>query len=133
MELDTIVAIVTPPGEGGVGIVRASGPLSTLLPRRLFPDVKTPWESHRLRHGTLHDPADGAPIDRALGCVMPAPHSYTGEDVFEIHAHGSPLVLERIVSICLREGCRAARPGEFTLRAFLNGRLDLSQAEAVLD
>src|SRR5438309_519349 len=101
MESDTIVAIVTPPGEGGVGIVRASGTLSASLPRRLFPQVRSRWESHRLRHGALLDPAGGALVDRALGCLMPAPHSYTGEDVFEIHAHGSPLVLERIVSICL--------------------------------
>jgi tRNA modification GTPase len=133
MEADTIVAVATPPGEGGVGIVRASGPLSCTLARRLFPDVRAPWESHRLRHGTVVNPATGEAIDQALGCVMQAPHSYTGEDVFEAHCHGSPLVLERIVALCLREGCRPARPGEFTLRAFLNGRLDLSQAEAVVD
>ena len=131
--IDTIVAMVTPPGEGGVGIVRASGPLSTALPARLFPDLRPPWPSHRLRQGALLDPGSGEPIDQALGCLMRAPRSYTGEDVFEIHCHGSPLVLERVVRICLREGCRAAHPGEFTLRAFLNGRLDLSQAEAVLD
>jgi tRNA modification GTPase len=133
MESDTIVAVVTPPGEGGVGIVRTSGALSTLLPERLFPGLGTPWESHRLRQGRLADPRSGGTIDQALGALMRAPRSYTGEDVFEIHCHGSPLVLERAVRICLAEGCRAARPGEFTLRAFLNGRMDLSQAEAVLD
>jgi tRNA modification GTPase len=133
MESDTIVAIVTPPGEGGVGIVRASGSLSITLPRRLFPTVRGPWESHRMRHGLLVDPESGREIDDALGCLMRAPHSYTGDDVFEIHCHGSPLVLERVVDVCLREGCRGARPGEYTLRAFLNGRLDLSQAEAVID
>src|SRR5947209_9593400 len=133
MESDTIVAIVTPPGEGGVGIVRASGPLSTVLPLHVFPRLRPPWSSHRMRQGRLVDPASGQSIDQALGCLMASPRSYTGEDVFEIHCHGSPLVLERVVAVCLREGCRPARPGEFTLRAFLNGRLDLSQAEAVLD
>jgi tRNA modification GTPase len=133
MESDTIVAIVTPPGEGGVGIVRASGPLSTDLPGRLFPSLRSPWESHRLRQGALVDPHTGEIVDQAMGCVMRAPHTYTGEDVFEMYCHGSPLVLERVLRVCLREGCRSARPGEFTLRAFLNGRLDLSQAEAVID
>lgn len=133
MESDTIVAIVTPPGEGGVGILRASGPLSVDLPLRLFLGVAPPWPSHRMRHGTITDPATSRPIDEALGVLMKRPRSYTGEDVFEIHCHGSPLVLDLVLGICLRAGCRPARPGEFTLRAFLNGRLDLSQAEAVLD
>lgn len=133
MEVDTIVAIVTPPGEGGVGVVRASGPLCASLPRRLFPDIQGEWGSHRMRHGLLRDPATGSALDSALGCLMDGPNSYTGEDVFEMHCHGSPLVLEAAVRICLAEGCRQARPGEFTLRAFLNGRLDLSQAEAVID
>lgn len=133
MEVDTIAAAVTPPGEGGVGIVRTSGPLSTSLPMQLFPSLALPWESHRLRQGRLVDPVTGEPIDQAMGVLMREPHSYTGEHVFEIHCHGSPLVLQRVVSVCLGAGCRAARPGEFTLRAFLNERLDLSQAEAVLD
>lgn len=133
MEADTIVAIATPPGEGGVGIVRTSGPVSAALPGRLFPELSLPWPSHRMRQGKMVDPATGHTIDQALGCLMRSPRSYTGEDVFELHCHGSPLVLERVMAICLREGCRPARPGEFTLRAFLNGRLDLSQAEAVLD
>lgn len=133
MEADTIVAIVTPPGEGGVGIVRASGPRAAELPALLFPRNPGPWRSHHLRHGAIIDPSTGKTIDRALGVVMRAPGSYTGEDVFEIQAHGSPLVLEHIVQACLDLGCRAARPGEFTLRAFLNSRLDLSQAEAVID
>jgi tRNA modification GTPase len=133
VEVDTIVAAVTPPGEGGVGIVRTSGPLSLCLPEQLFPTLPRPWESHHLRQGKLVNPLTLEPVDQAMGVVMPGPHSYTGEHVFEIHCHGSPLVLERVVSICLDAGCRAARPGEFTLRAFLNERLDLSQAEAVLD
>jgi tRNA modification GTPase len=86
-----------------------------------------------MRRGTLVDPATGDTIDHALGVLMQAPSSYTGEDVFELHCHGSPLVLERVLRICLADGCRPARPGEFTLRAFLNGKMDLSQAEAVLD
>lgn len=133
METDTIVAIVTPPGEGGVGIVRTSGPLSGSLPARFFPDLRSPWRSHRLRQGRLVEPETGSEIDNAVGILMCGPRSYTGEDVFELQCHGSPLVLERVVDLCLREGCRHARPGEFTLRAFLNGRMDLSQAEAVLD
>ncbi len=116
-----------------MGIVRTSGPLSTSLPEKLFPDLTPAWNSHHLRQGQLIDPTTREPVDQAMGVVMLGPHSYTGEHVFEIHCHGSPLVLERVVSICLRAGCRAARPGEFTLRAFLNERLDLSQAEAVLD
>lgn len=133
MESDTIVAVVTPPGEGGVGIVRASGSLASSLPAVLFPATRSAWESHRMRHGTVVDAGTGNPVDDALGCLMRAPHSYTGEDVFEIHGHGNPMILDHVVHLCLRAGCRAARPGEFTLRAFLNGRLDLSQAEAVLD
>lgn len=116
-----------------MGIVRTSGPLSVSLPERLFPALSPAWPSHHLRQGRLVDPQTHEPVDQAMGVVMLGPHSYTGEDVFEIHCHGSPLVLERVLSICMGAGCRAARPGEFTLRAFLNERLDLSQAEAVLD
>ena len=133
MESDSIVAVATPPGEGGVGIVRASGSVSALLPARLFPSTPPPWPSRRMRHGIVIDPDTGLALDRAVGCLMRSPRSYTGEDVFEIHCHGSPLVLNQVVHACLRLGCRPARPGEFTLRAFLNGRLDLSQAEAVID
>jgi tRNA modification GTPase len=133
METDSIVAMVTPPGEGGVGIVRASGPAASTLPPRIFPQFRGTWRSHHARVGKLTDPRDGHVVDEALGLLMRAPRSYTGEDVFEIHCHGSPLVLEHVVRICLEGGCRAARPGEFTLRAFLNGRMDLTQAEAVVD
>jgi tRNA modification GTPase len=133
MESDTIVAVVTPAGEGGVGIVRVSGPLGAALPHRLFPGLHSGWETHRMRHGTLVDPSSGRRLDQALGCLMRAPRSYTGEDVFEIHCHGNPLILDQVVHLCLRQGCRPARPGEFTLRAFVNERLDLAQAEAVLD
>jgi tRNA modification GTPase len=133
MESDTIVAAITPPGEGGVGIVRASGPLAGNLPLLLFPGLRGEWRTHLMRQGTLVDPGAGHAIDEAIGCLMRAPGSYSGEDVFEIHCHGNPLILERVIALCLAHGCRAARPGEFTLRAFLNGKMDLSQAEAVLD
>lgn len=133
MEADTIVAMVTPPGEGGVSIVRASGPEADGLARRLFPDLRPPWRSHRMRQGRLADPETGETVDGAMGVLMRGPRSYTGEDVFEIHLHGNPLLVERTLRICFAQGCRPARPGEFTLRAFLAGRLDLSQAEAVLD
>jgi len=133
MEADTIAAIVTPPGEGGVGIVRTSGPLSAMLPERLFPRLGGAWNSHHMRQGTIVDPRGGQVVDQALACLMCAPRSYTGEDVCEIQCHGNPLILERVLDLCLLQGCRPARPGEFTLRAFLNGRLDLPQAEAVLD
>lgn len=133
MDADTIVAMVTPPGEGGVSIVRASGPGVRSLPGRLFPRVRGEWESHRMRQGGLVDPETGESIDQAVGVLMMGPRSYTGEDVFEIQMHGNPLLVERVLRLCFAEGCRPARPGEFTLRAFLHGRLDLSQAEAVLD
>jgi tRNA modification GTPase len=103
------------------------------LSSSLFPSLSNAWVSHAARVGKLIDPARGEMVDEALGLLMCAPHSYTGEDVFEIQCHGSPLVLERVLRICLECGCRAARPGEFTLRAFLNGRMDLAQAEAVVD
>lgn len=133
MESDTIVAVATPPGEGGVGIIRASGPLAASLPPVLLPGTRSAWKSHRMRHGTVVDAGTREPVDDVLGCLMLSPNSYTGEHVFEVHCHGNPLILDHVVHLCLRAGCRAARPGEFTLRAFLNGRLDLSQAEAVLD
>ncbi len=113
--------------------MRVSGPLAVSLPARLFPGTRGVWPTHRMRLGDLVDSDGGHTIDRAMGCLMRAPNSYTGEDVFEIHCHGSPVLLERVMTLCLGAGCRPARPGEFTLRAFLAGRLDLTQAEAVLD
>jgi tRNA modification GTPase len=127
---DTIVAIATPPGRGGIGVVRISGPRAGAIASRLSSrDGFTP------RHATLVDVAsgDGVAIDRAIVTVFPAPHSYTGEDVAEISAHGSPVVLESIVRAVIAAGGRLANPGEFTLRAYLNGRIDLVQAEAVAD
>jgi len=127
---DTIAAIATPPGRGGIGVVRVSGPLShaiacTLTGRRGFEP----------RHATLATvrASDGSAIDQAVVTCFPAPHSYTGEDVVEISAHGSPVVLREIVGAAIDAGARLANPGEFTLRAYLRGRVDLVQAEAVAD
>lgn len=127
---DTIVAIATPPGRGGIGVVRLSGPQSHDIAVRLS-DRDRPFEP---RYATLVrlKGASGA-IDRVLVTAFTAPHSYTGEDVAELSAHGSPVLLEAIVREAMRHGARLAQPGEFTFRAFLNGRMDLVQAEAVRD
>jgi tRNA modification GTPase len=137
---DTIAAIATPPGIGGVGIVRLSGPDALEIGRRIFQrpgqqqDALT-WqpESHRLYYGHAIQPRTGQTLDEALLVWMRGPHSYTAEDVVEIQAHGGPLVLRRILDAALTSGARLANPGEMTLRAFLNGRIDLAQAEAVMD
>ncbi len=131
---DTIVACATPPGRGAVAIIRLSGPQAFEIVQRLFhPSTASPIEPWKLRHGQIIDDARGREIDEALAVLMPAPKSYTGEDVCEIQCHGSPVVTERILSLAVSSGARAAEPGEFTRRAFLNGRIDLLQAEAVAD
>ncbi len=126
---DTIAAIATPPGRGGVGIVRISG--RNLLP---FVDaiVARPLKP---RQATLCDflQPDGTVIDRGLAIHFVAPHSYTGEDVLELQGHGGPIVLQQLLKRCLDLGARIAEPGEFTLRAFLNDKMDLAQAESVAD
>lgn len=129
---DTIVAPATPPGEGGVGIVRLSGPQSESLLAKAFHGRTTPaaMASHHLYHGHLCR-SDGTPIDEVLAVIMRAPHSYTGDDVVEVHCHGGSQLLRCILDLFLSAGARLAHPGEFTQRAFLNGRLDLAQAEAV--
>ncbi len=131
---DTIVAIATPPGQGGVGIVRLSGPLARSIATRVFEPARAgaTLGGRRLVHGALRDPDSGAVLDDCLCCLMAAPHSYTGEDVVEFHCHGSPVALREVTACCLGLGARLAGRGEFTLRAFLNGRLDLAQAEAVM-
>jgi tRNA modification GTPase len=132
---ETIAAIATPPGLGGVGIVRVSGPDAFAIGRRLFRPTSGRAEepvSHLLTYGSIIDPATDEPLDDVLIAFFRAPHSYTGEDAVEINAHGGPLILQRILAVILALGARAARPGEMTLRAFLNGRIDLAQAEAVL-
>src|SRR5947209_10561409 len=136
MQNDTIAAIGTPSGYGGIGVIRVSGPESFLLVLPLLqrPDRRTDLPpSHLLTYGHIVDPTSQEVLDEVLVAFMHAPHTYTREDVVEIQGHGGPLVLQRILSLVLRQGARMANPGEFTLRAFLNGRLDLAQAEAVMD
>jgi tRNA modification GTPase len=123
---DTIVAVATPPGRGGIGIVRVSGSRAEGIARQLIARER-PLEP---RHATY---ARIVACDQIVATFFPAPHSYTGEDVVEISAHGSPVVLTGILSAAMSAGARLAEPGEFTLRAFLNGRIDLPQAEAVAD
>lgn len=130
---DTITAIATPPGSGGIGVIRISGPASETIASHVFKRAKAGrWETHRLYVGTVVD-SQGKRLDEALGVLMRKPHSYTGEDVFEIHCHGSPVVLRQVLTAVLHVGARPATAGEFTKRAFLNGRMDLAQAEAVVD
>ncbi len=128
---DTIVARATPAGEGAIAIVRLSGPLAREVATRVAPSCKQ-RRSHRLCHARLRA-ADGSVIDEGLVVEMHAPRSYTGEDVVEFQVHGARIVVERLLSACREHGARLAEPGEFTLRAFLHGRLDLAQAEAVAD
>ena len=134
---DTIAAIATPPGPGGIGIIRISGPLALPIFQKIFlPHQKIKplnYESHRMYYGWIIDPANSSPIDEVLAVFMRAPHTYTREDVVEIQCHGSYPVLQEILSIICTIGGRLAEAGEFTKRAFLNGRLDLTQAEAVLE
>ena len=133
-EQDTIAAIATAPGRAGIGIVRVSGPRASAIARAVFQARRAPeqWESHRLYFGEFLD-QERRVMDRGLAVLMRAPHSYTGEDVLELHTHGSPVVLQHLLTHTLVAGARHAEPGEFTRRAFLNGRLDLAQAEAVAD
>jgi tRNA modification GTPase len=139
MYADTIAAIATPQGEGGIGTIRLSGPRAGRILARVFvPASGKPFdpeslESHKLVYGSVLDPHTQERVDEALAVLMRAPHSYTAEDVVEIDCHGGVVPLQSVLSLCLREGARLAEPGEFTLRAFLNGRIDLAQAEAVLD
>lgn len=131
---DTISAIATPPGEGGIGVVRLSGNAALAIVRRIFrPHKPGPLRSYRLRYGHIIDPHDGRVVDEVLVAFMRAPHSFTREDVVEISCHGGSLPLQQVLGLTLAGGARLAQPGEFTLRAFLNGRIDLSQAEATLD
>jgi tRNA modification GTPase len=134
---DTIAAISTPIGEGGIGIVRMTGPEAPVILGRLFrPGSGGPTaslEPRTLRYGHIADPAGGEAVDEVLAVHMPAPQTYTRQDVVEINGHGGIVALRRILALCLRQGARLAQAGEFTARAFLNGRLDLAQAEAVLD
>ena len=140
--IDTIVAVSTPPGRGGIGIVRLSGPLAASIATQLV-RLRQPLEHGRARLADVLDTGDDLDaadsgvdegrIDEAVVTFFGAPHSYTSEDLVEIAAHGSPVVLELLLGRALKLGARLARPGEFTERAFLSGKLDLTQAEAVRD
>lgn len=129
---DTIVGIATAPGEGGIAIVRISGEKAVSLFEQVFLPFKRrpPFESHRLMAGHVMDGADT--IDEAMGVIMLAPNSYTREDVCEIHTHGGSIAAAEVIRLLIRKGARPAEAGEFTRRAFMNGRIDLMQAEAVM-
>ncbi|WP_024326687.1 tRNA uridine-5-carboxymethylaminomethyl(34) synthesis GTPase MnmE [Thioalkalivibrio sp. AKL19] len=128
---DTIVAVATPPGVGGIGVVRLSGPEARAIAQHLT--GRTVLRPRHAHYGRFVDPARGEALDDGLILFFPGPHSYTGEDVVELQGHGSPVLLEALVAAAVDLGARRARPGEFTEQAFLNGRLDLAQAEAVAD
>ena len=137
----TIAAIATPAGEGGIGVVRISGSDAAEIAGRVFrkmgrraaPVDLATVESHRLIYGKIVDPATESLIDEVLLGWMAGPHTYTKEDTVELSCHGGPVPLQETLRVVLESGARQAEPGEFTLRAFLNGRLDLTQAEAVLN
>ena len=131
---DTIAAIATAPGTGGIGIVRISGADALPILRRVFVPhrPRDRFSSHRLYYGTVIAP-DGQPLDETLAVYMQTPHTYTREDVVELHCHGSYLVLQEVLRHVFACGARPAEPGEFTKRAFLSGRIDLTRAEAVID
>lgn len=133
---ETIAAIATAivPQQGSVGIVRVSGAAATAIAHTIFhaPGRQT-WETHRILYGYIRHPQTQQMIDEALLLIMKAPRSYTREDVVEFHCHGGIIAVQQVLQLCLEQGARLAQPGEFTLRAFLNGRLDLTQAESIAD
>lgn len=134
---DTIAAVATAPGEGGIGIVRISGEKAgDILNSLFFPKKKKDREgitNRKMIYGEIRDPKSGRMIDEVLAVFMEGPHTYTAEDVAEIHCHGGIVSLQKVLSLTMERGARLAQPGEFTKRAFLNGRMDLTQAEGVID
>lgn len=128
--VETIAAVATPPGRGGIGIIRLSGPLANPIALQL-----TSSTSIGPREALYHSfySSDGELIDQGLLLYFKAPHSFTGEDIVEIHGHGAPIVMDRLLKECVLLGARLAKPGEFSLRAFLNDKIDLTQAEAIAD
>ncbi len=132
---DTIAAISTPFGESGIGIIRISGPSAESIANKLFKPKKdqSHFISHHFHYGEIVDHRSGKTVDEVLIVLMKSPNTYTREDIVEIHCHGGYLVLQKIFGLVLLEGARMAEPGEFTKRAFLKGRIDLTQAEAVID
>ena len=129
---DTIIALATPSGTGAIGVIRLSGPDALTLVNQVFKGKDLEKQaSHTIHLGTIRD--GEAILDEVLASIFIAPHSYTKENVVEISTHGSRYIIESIIKLLIRKGARPANPGEFTLRAFLNGQMDLSQAEAVAD
>ncbi|MBT9316171.1 tRNA uridine-5-carboxymethylaminomethyl(34) synthesis GTPase MnmE [Leptothoe spongobia TAU-MAC 1115] len=131
---ETIAAIATAivPQQGSVGIVRLSGASAITIGQKLF-QSSGQWESHRILYGYIHHPNTQQTVDEALLLFMQSPRSYTREDVVEFHCHGGIMAVQQVLQLCIAQGARLAEPGEFTLRAFLNGRLDLTQAEGIAD
>jgi tRNA modification GTPase len=127
---ETIAAVATPPGEGGVAIVRISGNTAVEVASKVFLGPVRAYKSHVMHFGKVIDPM-GQVVDEVLIVVMKAPHSYTGEETVEIHCHGGSLITRRVLQVILDAGARAALPGEFTFKAYMNGKVDLAQAEAV--
>lgn len=131
--MSTIAAIATPPGVGALGIVRISGPMAKIILNRIFEASRPgPFKPWHLRRGIVAG-SDGEAFDNALAVYMPGPNTFTGEDTAEFYCHGNPVILESLLGACLDAGARIAEPGEFSKRAYLNGRMDLSQAEAVAE
>jgi Predicted GTPase len=132
----TIAAIATAivPQQGSVGIVRVSGSAALKIAETLFrAPGRQIWESHRILYGHIRRPKTQELVDEALLLIMKAPRSFTREDVVEFHCHGGIMAVQQVLQLCLEHGARLAQPGEFSLRAFLNGRLDLTQAESISD
>lgn len=134
---DTIAAIATAPGEAGIGVIRISGDQALKIVDLIFKSVRgkklSEFSPRRLTYGFIYDPEKGDKIDEVLAVFMKGPNTYTKEDIVEINCHGGMIPVRRILELILKQGVRAADPGEFTKRAFLNGRIDLAQAEAVMD
>ncbi|OPY58841.1 MAG: tRNA modification GTPase MnmE [Pelotomaculum sp. PtaU1.Bin035] len=133
---DTIAAISTPLGEGGIGIIKISGPEAVSIAGKVFKPKRGGWDgekSHTLVYGHIYDSHTGQAVDEVLVSCMKAPYTYTREDVVEINCHGGIVPLRKVLELVLAEGARMAEPGEFSKRAFLNGRLDLAQAESIID
>lgn len=135
MNDDTIVAVSTPPGTGGIAVIRMSGKEAVCIADKFFKGRKKLKDAstHTVNFGHIIDPQNNDVVDEVLATVMRAPRTYTREDIVEINCHGSSAVVKRVLEIAIKNGARPAEPGEFTKRAFLNGRIDLSQAEAVID
>jgi tRNA modification GTPase len=130
---NTIVALATPTGRSGIGVIRLSGAAALTVGRKLVGDKEFAPDPRKAYLRQLHDPATAETIDEALITYFQAPHSFTGEDVIEISCHGSPVLLRQVIDICLGLNARLAEPGEFSLRALANGRIDLAEAEAIRD